>query len=140
MAKREDRMTIGEARALAAEQLLERKRIGLECAIEALETVGYHVQKDEQGKFRVTPPFSIYDKLDVATLCPSSTAQGDFLGEYPAILTTDQAAEILGLSKRTITRLCANSELPSFKVGNMIRIPKRALISAMEKQAGRVDW
>ena len=83
MVKREDKMTIGEARALAAEQLLERKRIGLECAIEALETVGYHVRKDEQGNFRVTQLFSVFDQLDVDALRPSSIVQDDFLGEYP---------------------------------------------------------
>ena len=138
MAEREDRMTIGEARALAAEQLLERKRIGLECAIEALETVGYHVRKDEQGKFNVTPPFSIYDGFDSGTLIASGSTQSDFLGEYPTILTADQAAEILHVSKRTVTRLCANKQLPSFKAGSMIRIPKNALIDAMAAEAGRL--
>ena len=136
--REEEHMTIGEARALAAEQLLERKRIGLECAIEALETVGYHVRKDEQGNFKVTQPLSVYDQLDVGALRPSSNVQGDFLGEYPTILTADQAAEILHVSKRTVTRLCANKQLPSFKAGNMIRIPKQALIDAMAAEVGQV--
>ena len=137
MSEREERMTIGEERALAAEQLLERKRIGLVCAIEALETVGYHVRKDEHGKFRVTQPFSVYDVLETGSPLASSAAKGDFLGEYPTILSADQAAEILGVSRRTVTRLCANSQLPSFKVGNMIRIPKHALIDAMAKETGQ---
>lgn len=136
MVKREDKMTIGETRALAAEQLLERKRIGLECAIEALETVGYHVRKDERGKFRVTHPFSVFDQLDVDALRPSSIVQDDFLGEYPTILAADQAAEILHVSKRTVTRMCAKKQLPSFKAGNMIRIPKQALIDTMADEVG----
>ena len=138
MTERRDRVTIGEARTLAAEQLLERKQIGLESAIEALETVGYHVRKDEQGKYRVMQPFSVYEDLDVGSLHPSSAMQGDFLGEYPTILTADQAAEILHVSKRTVARLCANKQLPSFKAGNMIRIPKHALIEAMAAEMGSI--
>lgn len=135
MSEREDWMTIGGARALAAERFLERKRIGLECAVEALETVGYHVKQDEQGKFRVTQPSTINESFGVVSFGSCST-QDEFLGEYPPILSTDQVAEILGVSKRTVTRLCVNSHLPSFKVGNMIRIPKHALIEYMAQQTG----
>ena len=129
-----EHMTIGEARALAAERMLERKRIGLESAIEALETVGYLVQKDEQGKFKVTQPFSVLDELG------GGVSYGDngkgFLGDYPEVLTVKDAAAILGVSCRTVSRLCASNQLPSFKVGNSIRISKRALVEAMSRQAG----
>lgn len=130
----ERRMTIGGSRALAAEMLLECKRIELESAIEALETVGYLVKKDELGKYKVIQPFPITDESNCDLGDVADTARSEFLGEYPEILSAEQAAEILNVSKRTVTRLCASSRLPSFKAGNMVRIPKRALIDAITKQ------
>ena len=47
---------VDEARAQAAERLLERKRMGLESAIEALEAVGYRVIAREDGSYAVRPP------------------------------------------------------------------------------------
>ncbi len=38
---------VDDARAQAAERLLERKRMGLESAVEALEAVGYRVIRRE---------------------------------------------------------------------------------------------
>ena len=49
-------LPIGDPTARAAERLLERKRIGLESAIEALETVGYAVTVNAEGRYTVTPP------------------------------------------------------------------------------------
>ena len=43
---------VGDPIARAAERLLERKRIGLESAIEALETVGYAVAVNPEGATR----------------------------------------------------------------------------------------
>ena len=39
---------VDDARAQAAERLLERKRMGLESAVEALEAVGYRVIRRER--------------------------------------------------------------------------------------------
>jgi len=47
---------VSRARARSAERLLNRKRMGLESAIEALEIVGYRVSQDEDGDFRVVQP------------------------------------------------------------------------------------
>ena len=47
---------LDEARTQAAERLLERKRMGLESAIEALEAVGYRVVEREDGSYAVRPP------------------------------------------------------------------------------------
>lgn len=56
----EDRMTISEARALTAESLLDQKRISLVNAIDALETVGYRIPRNERGKYRAIQPYSCF--------------------------------------------------------------------------------
>ncbi len=115
----------------AAEALLEGKRVGLECAIEALETVGYRVYQDNRGRYRVA-------HLSAPTTAPPNEPYANtrtdiesMLEDYPPVLSAEQAAEILGVSTRTVSRLCANSKLPSFRVGIKIRIPKHALIEHM---------
>ena len=48
---------LDDARAQAAERLLERKRLGLESAIEALKAVGYRVVEREDGSYWNGNPF-----------------------------------------------------------------------------------
>ena len=129
----ENQLGICEARVRAAERLLERKRIGLESAIEALETVGYRVHQEEDGGFKVSQPASAPTTRGGRTHEGASDGMEAVLAGYPQILSADQAAEILGVSKRTVSRLCADSRLPSFKVGIKIRIPKHALIDYMSR-------
>lgn len=54
------------------------------------------------------------------------------LQELPEMLTVQQTAEYLGVSRNTLYSLCQqnkeNGGLPSFKTGNTRRIRKSALI------------
>ena len=48
--------------------------------------------------------------------------------EYPMLLSTDQARDILNLSERSITRMCADGRLKAVKVGGVWRINRDALL------------
>ena len=52
----------------------------------------------------------------------------ELFSEYRDPMTTDDVAEALGVSKRTIYRLVENDELPAIKVGHRIYFPHRAMI------------
>lgn len=126
-----DAQTYGE-KACAAERMLNRKRLGLESAIEALELVGYRVSQDAQGIYHVTATTrSIAEDADV-----NMVASGAFLRDYADLLSVDNLVEILGVSDRSVYRMCANEELPSVKVGRRVYVPKQALISQMTEKEG----
>lgn len=52
-----DPVSIDDARAQAAERLLERKRMGLESAVEVLEVLGHRVVQRDDGTYAVRPPY-----------------------------------------------------------------------------------
>ena len=52
--------------------------------------------------------------------------------EAPAILTTKQVGEILGLSAKAIRNRCAKNEIPATKFGRLWRIDKQKLIESMQ--------
>jgi excisionase family DNA binding protein len=39
----------------------------------------------------------------------------------PSILTTDEAAKLLGISERTLRKKSAAGQIPHFKIGNIVR-------------------
>ncbi len=129
MGEKNERITLNELRAEAAEKLLERKRIGLECAIEALEVVGYTVTQDDSGSFCVSPPKPSWKAATASGIAESYGTEADLLEGYPVLLTVKEAAGILGVSHRTVSRLCMKNELPSFKIGRSVRINKNALVA-----------
>ena len=48
------------------------------------------------------------------------------------ILTPDQAAELLGITKRVVLRMAKNKELPAFKLGGLLwRFNKSHLVKWM---------
>ena len=131
MPAKEERTTVNGQRAEAAERMLERKRLGLESAIEALETVGYRVVQDERGQYNVFPPRPIWQTLGSDALDEDDEPASVLLDGYPVLLTIKEAAEILGVSGRTVSRLCAKGEIDSFKIGRSIRINKNVLAAYM---------
>lgn len=131
MADEQYRPSLNETRAQAAERFLERKRIGLESAIEALEVVGYSVQQDVQGSYRVSPPRTSFGMLNSNDDERTTGVSDEFLDGYPPLLTVKEVAAILGVSSRTVSRLCEKGEIPSSKIGRAVRIPKKALLEYM---------
>ena len=117
--------TLLKDRAEAATRALERKRICLETAIEALEVVGYKVYQGNDGRYNVQPPRDRESKYDVyPTVEPSPKAKGAFLSDYPAMLTTKDVAEITGLHVHSVRRLCKDGKIPNMKFGQKVMIPK----------------
>lgn len=47
----------------------------------------------------------------------------------PDLLTVQQAADYLGVSKNTVYSWCNSGDLPSFKVGNTRRIRKTTFLT-----------
>lgn len=52
----------------------------------------------------------------------------------PLVLTTDQAAVLLQISRDQCSKLCRTGQLPSFKVGKLHRIRREDLKEYMEQQ------
>lgn len=50
----------------------------------------------------------------------------------PELMTTRQAAALLGLCEASVRRMAANGSIPAHKVGERLwRIPKRAVLEKM---------
>lgn len=135
MSKREP-ANINEERAMAAERLLERKRMGLESAIEALEAVGYRVVRRDDGTFAVRAPYVRVPLPEEGTTAPSTTVPAGFLAEYPEALTAKDVSEITGLHVNSVRRLCTEGRLPSAKIGGRRLIAKSDLIALFESTGG----
>lgn len=120
--------------ARAAERLLERKRIGLESAIEALETVGYAVAVNSEGRYTVTPP-SGEDAIVAAPIeAPKPKA---FLEDYPDLLTPTHIAEITGMTVQYTRKLCRDGNLPAIQIGeSRWYVPKKRFVDMV---MGRED-
>ena len=56
--------------------------------------------------------------------------------DYPAMLDVVQAAEMLGVSEQTIRRMISRNDLPSVRVGRLIRIPKQKALEKLENHVG----
>jgi excisionase family DNA binding protein len=61
----------------------------------------------------------------------TSEADNDILSGLSAVLTPEQVAEALNLSKQTIRQMCREGLLPCFKCGAQWRIPKMWLCDFM---------
>ena len=120
--------------ARAAERLLERKRIGLESAIEALETVGYAVAVNPKGRYTVTPPASEGATMAAHVEAPRPKA---FLEDYPDLLTPAHIAEITGMTAHYTRKLCRDGNLPAVQVGeSRWYVPKKKFVDMV---MGRED-
>ena len=53
------------------------------------------------------------------------------LKHYPDVLTSDQAAEILNVSKKTLYMAIKNKELHAVKIGREYRIVKSKLVEML---------
>lgn len=106
---------MSESLARAAERLLERKRIGLESAIEALETVGYAVEQSKDGHYRVT---SASNRAAVEVTTETMSDDVEFLDEYPHLLTPRDISSITGFSVCYSRKLCREQVLPAVQVGS----------------------
>jgi excisionase family DNA binding protein len=56
----------------------------------------------------------------------------EFLESYPPVLSVNDVAKILGVTSKTVRNLVKARNIPSIKVGRLIRIPKDELISFIE--------
>ena len=79
---------VDDARAQAAERLLERKRMGLESAVEALEAVCYRVIRREDGSYAVRPPYVCSTTRDDVEAGKIQTRPSDYLADYPVMQST----------------------------------------------------
>lgn len=119
-------------RAEAATRVLERRRISLETAIEALEVVGYKVYQGNDGVYNVQPPRDRASEYDTfPTVEPTPEAKGAFLSDYPAMLTIKDVAEITGLHVNSVRRLCRDGNIPNMKFGQKIMIPKDIFVEGL---------
>lgn len=60
-----------------------------------------------------------------------TTTNSQYLKYYPDILTAKQAAEILGISQKTLYKAIRNKELHAVKIGREYRIVKSKLMQLL---------
>lgn len=130
---------VDDARSQAAERLLERKRMGLESAVEALEAVGYRVIRREDGSYAVRPPYVRSTTRDDAEAGKIQTQPSDYLADYPVMLTAKHIAEITGLSIGRVRTMFKNQALPAVKLeNNRWYVPKQKFMAVFDVQSGKV--
>lgn len=59
----------------------------------------------------------------------NNSEQTNATGGAPALVTPDEAAELMRVGKRTVTRLCNDGALKAVKVRNQWRINREALLA-----------
>ena len=59
---------------------------------------------------------------------------------YPDIMNVKQVAEALAVGKNTVYRLITQNELPSFTIGNSIKIPKQGLLTYIQHACYNADY
>ena len=57
---------------------------------------------------------------------------GEYLKDYPAVLTVKQVAEILGVCKASVLNLIHENKLQAIKVGRLYKIPKDQIINYLK--------
>lgn len=63
---------------------------------------------------------------------PAQEEPQDLLDTMGDLLTVQEAALVLGVNARTVTRLCHKGEIPAIRVASLWRIPKARLREYME--------
>lgn len=130
---------VDDARAQAAERLLERKRMGLESAIEALEVVGYRVIAREDGSYAVRPPYVRTAARSDSDAGKVVTQPSDFLADYPPMLTAQHVAEITGLHVNRVRSMFSRQALPAVKLdNNRWYLPKQKFMELFDVQKGKI--
>lgn len=100
----------------------------------------------ERGNLRF-PPDAVehYRQTQTAEPAPPSapielllveTVVGRSIAELPALLTADEAAELLGTTSRRVREAVEVGDLPGVRIGRRWRIPAPALISLLISGAG----
>lgn len=136
-----DPSVITSQRVHAIESILDRKRIGLESAIEVLEAAGYSVLFDPSAKrYRVTPPSDLVEQEepDEPTEDSLCALQDEFLADYPKMLTVKDVAEITGMHAGSVRRLCNAGKIPFTKFGSRLYIPKTYFTQSNEQRSEEV--
>ncbi len=54
------------------------------------------------------------------------------LKDMPDVLTADQVAEVLRISRRGTYEMIRQKQIPSIRIGRRVRVPKKALIEFLE--------
>jgi excisionase family DNA binding protein len=52
------------------------------------------------------------------------------------VLKVDEAAALMRVTKNTAYELIAKGEIPSVRLGRLIRVPRRALLAMLEGEGG----
>lgn len=131
---------LDEARAQAAERMLERKRMGLESAVEALETVGYRVVRREDGSYAVRPPYVRTEARGDSGDKKVVTQPSDFLADYPPMFTAHHVAEITGMHVNRVRSMFSRQALPAVKLeNNRWYLPKQKFTEIFDVQGGKIS-
>ena len=52
--------------------------------------------------------------------------------DFPAMLSVEQAANMLNVSEQSIRRMVNREEIPSIKIGRIIRIPRQKTLEILK--------
>lgn len=127
-----DPVSIDDARAQAAERLLERKRMGLESAVEVLEVLGHRVVQRDDGTYAVRPPY-VKPETEEEPLKPQTEAVPTrFLDDHPKTLSVVDVSEITGMHPVSVHKLCRRGELPHAKSDGKLFIPKQPFLAMFQ--------
>ena len=58
--------------------------------------------------------------------------------QWPELLTVEEASAILAIGKGTTYDLCRRGELPSVRLGRLLRIPRSGLVSLLQATSGAI--
>ena len=87
------------------------------------ETVTHHIRGQDMTRKK-----SDADKRHTTT---AQRRDGDFIASLPALITTEEAAQIVGATPLAIARACAKGEYVAVKCGRSWRINKAKFLQAL---------
>ena len=57
-----------------------------------------------------------------------------YLDKYPPVLSTDEVAEVLGVTSKTVRVLISSGELKGIRVGKLYKVTKDVLLEYLDCQ------
>ncbi len=57
----------------------------------------------------------------------------------PLVMTVEQAAKVLAISRGTAYAGCRSGEIPSVRIGNCVRVPRQALEAMLTRNGNAPD-
>jgi len=91
---------------------------------------------------RVDVVTTLHQLIQTLTELPNANAavQAPAPRDLPLLLDAAEAAKVLSLSRAKVLDLASHGEIPSVRLGRLVRIPREPLIAWVNERTSEPEW